>query len=135
VEFRNACRIRVLYGDTDAAGVVYYANYLRYFEAGRAEYMRGKGLPYRDLVDVRLHLPVIEAKVRYVASARYDDELEVHTAVSWQKGVRVCFAYRVVRAAEGTLLAEGETVHAFVDDTGRVTRAPSPYDAIGAAEG
>jgi acyl-CoA thioester hydrolase len=128
--YRKACTLRVLYGDTDAAGVVYYANYLRWFEAGRAEAMRGVGLPYADLVEMPVHLPVIEAKVKYFASARYDDTVAVHVAVPWQKGVRLCFAYRVVREGDGALLAEGETVHAFVDGAGKVVRAPAPYDRI-----
>ena len=133
MEFRKACTLRVLFGDTDAAGVVYYGNYLRWFEAGRAERMRAAGLPYRDLVGMGIHLPVIEAKARYAAPARYDDEVEVHVAVPWQKGVRIRFAYRVVRGDDGALLAEGETVHAFVDGNGRVVRPPAPYDAIGTA--
>lgn len=132
MELRKAVTLRVLYGDTDAAGVVYYANYLRWFEAGRAELLRAAGLPYSGLVERGIHLPVIEANVRYASSARYDDRVEVHAGVEWQRGVRIRFAYRVVRVGDGAFLAEGETTHAFVDGSGKVVRPPAPYDAIGA---
>ena len=74
--------IRVLYGDTDAAGVVYYANYLRYFEKGRTEYMRDLVLSYREIEDLGLLLPVIECYSRYKAPAAYDDLLTIETSLA-----------------------------------------------------
>ena len=74
-------RLRVIYGDTDQMGVVYYANYLRYFEAGRNEFIRAKGLRYRDFEErFGLRLPVAEAGVSYRQPARYDDLLRVDAA-------------------------------------------------------
>ncbi len=68
------CEIRVIYGDTDQMGVVYYANYLRWFEAGRTEFLRAKGLSYSDFeASEKLILPVAEAGVNYLQPARYDD--------------------------------------------------------------
>ena len=77
-----ATELRVIYGDTDQMGVVYYANYLRYFEAGRNEFIRAKGLRYRDFeATYSLRLPVTEASVRYQAPARYDDLLRLETSL------------------------------------------------------
>jgi len=115
--------IRVIYGDTDQMGVVYYANYLRYFEAGRNEYIRAKGLRYRDFeAQFRLMLPVVEASVSYRNPARYDDVVTVETSISEVRRASARFEYRILRGEE--LVATGHTVHACVDLDGRVTRMP-----------
>jgi acyl-CoA thioester hydrolase len=116
--------VRVLYADTDAGGVVYHANYLRWFETGRAELMRRMGMPYRELTERGIHLPVVEAGVRYHSPARYDDVLEVHAEVSGVKGASMVFDYRLTRE-DGKLLAEGRTRHAFTDPAGKIVRAPA----------
>jgi acyl-CoA thioester hydrolase len=115
--------IRVIYGDTDRMGVVYYANYLRYFEAGRTEFLRAKGLSYRDFEETaRLLLPVVEAGVAYRLPARYDDLLAVETSLTEARRASARFGYRVLR--DGDLLATGHTVHACVDLEGRIRRMP-----------
>jgi acyl-CoA thioester hydrolase len=115
--------VRVIYGDTDRMGVVYYANYLRYFEAGRTEFLRAKGLSYRDFEErSRLLLPVVEAGVTYQAPARYDDLLGIETSLAEVRRASARFAYRVER--EGAVLATGFTVHACVDLEGRIQRMP-----------
>ncbi len=115
--------VRVLYGDTDKMGIAYYANYLRWFEAGRNEFIRAKGMPYRDFEDrYRLVLPVVEAGVSYRAPARYDDLLVVETSLAEVRRASARFGYRVVR--DGEVLATGHTVHACVDLAGRVKRMP-----------
>jgi acyl-CoA thioester hydrolase len=125
--------IRVIYGDTDQMGVVYYANYLRYFEAARNEFIRSKGLRYRDFeAEHRLLLPVAEAHVAYKTPARYDDLLTVEIALAEARRASARFDYRVVRE-DGTLLATGHTVHACVDLEGRVRRLPAALLAALAA--
>ncbi len=118
--------VRVLVADTDAGGVVYYANYLRWFETGRAELMRRMGMAYRDLTDIGVHLPVVEAGVRYHSPARYDDIVKVHAGVTGFKGASIVFGYRLTRE-DGKLLAEGLTRHAFTDVAGKVVRAPAEF--------
>jgi acyl-CoA thioester hydrolase len=127
-------RIRVIYGDTDQMGVVYYANYLRFFEAGRNEFIRAKGLRYRDFEEAyRLRLPVAEATVRYQSPARYDDLLDLEVALAEVRRASARFDYRLLR--EGTLLATGHTVHACVDLEGRLQRLPPPLvERLGAGE-
>jgi acyl-CoA thioester hydrolase len=119
-----ATQLRVIYGDTDQMGVVYYANYLRYFEAGRNEFIRAKGMRYRDFEErYSLMLPVTEASVRYLAPARYDDLLSLETSLEEIRRASACFAYRLVRENQ-QLLATGRTVHACVDLEGKLRRLP-----------
>ncbi len=127
--------IRVIYGDTDQMGVAYYANYLRWFESGRNEFIRARGLTYREVEErFRLMLPVTEAHVAYQAPARYDDLVVVETSLAEVRRASARFAYRIVRG--GALLATGHTVHACVDLDGRVQRMPPELlQRLGPAEG
>lgn len=121
--------IRVIFGDTDMMGVVYYANYLRYFESARAAYWRGLGKSYQDLVDWDVALPVVEAHVGYKRPARYEDLLVVETRVSELRGASMRFAYVVRRGDE--LIADGETRHAVIGGDGRPKALPGALrDAI-----
>jgi len=106
-------KIRVRYQETDCMKVVYYANYLTYFEVGRVEYLRAQGLPMSD-VDQKVHLPVVEATVRYVRPARLDDLLDVRCWVSERKRASFRFAYEIVDEARQTI-ATGSTLHACWD--------------------
>jgi len=120
------CEIRVIYGDTDQMGVVYYANYLRWFEAGRTEFLRAKGLSYSEFeVREKLSLPVAEAGVNYLQPARYDDLVAVETRLAIARRASARFEYAVRRGAD--LLATGFTVHACVDGTGRIQRLPGEF--------
>lgn len=120
------CTLRVIYGDTDQMGVVYYANYLRWFEAGRAEFLRVKGVSYAAFErDRGLTLPVSEASVSYRSPARYDDLVIVETTLAEARRASARFTYRVVR--DGELLASGFTVHACVDREGRIRRLPADF--------
>jgi acyl-CoA thioester hydrolase len=115
---------RVLYGDTDQMGVVYYATYLRFFEGARNEWIRGLGIPYTQIEERGIMLPALEAAVRYLRPAKYDDLLEIEVKVSHTR-VKVRFDYVVRRAGEHEPLVLGHTVHACVSrDGGRPTRAP-----------
>ena len=118
---------RVLYGDTDAAGVVYYANYLRFFEKGRTEYMRDLVVTYHEIESLGLLLPVIECYSRYKAPAAYDDLLSIETSLAELKNISCRFNYRIYRNdcnKSKTFLAKGYTVHASVNREGRLTRLP-----------
>jgi len=122
--FIHRCTCRVLYGDTDAGGVVYYANYLRYFEQGRTELMREHVMPYSELEAQDIIMPVVECQARYKASARYDDLLVIETSVGLVKPVSCRFDYRVVRESDSKLLVQGYTVNAAVDRKGKLVRFP-----------
>jgi acyl-CoA thioester hydrolase len=117
-------RLRVIYGDTDQMGVVYYANYLRFFEFGRNEFFRAVGGCYRQMEREGLFLPVVEAHCEYKVSARYDDLLVVATSVTDVKRASLRFTYTLRREGEERVLATGYTVHACVSREGRPTRLP-----------
>ncbi|HYE94692.1 MAG TPA: thioesterase family protein [Rubricoccaceae bacterium] len=106
---------RVRYRECDPMGVAYHTHYLDYFEEARTEALRALGLPYKELEDGGVIMPVVEATVRYHASAYYDDLLEIETAFEEVPRVRVPIAYTVRRAGEGTPLATGRVVLCFVD--------------------
>ncbi len=120
---------RVRYAETDQMGIVYYANYLVWFEIGRVEVLRTLGLSYSELeTEHGCILPVVEATCRYRAPARYDDEILIETRPALLRGSVLKFAYRILRkeadGAEPTLLAEGETVHVVCDP--QLNRKPLP---------
>ena len=105
--------IRVRYKDTDTMSVVYYGNYLTYFEVARVEYLRERGLPMSE-VDRRIHMPVVEAFVRYLKPARLDDLLEATSRVSERKRASFTFSYEIHNEAK-ELVATGYTRHACWD--------------------
>jgi len=106
--------VRVRYAETDQMGVVYYANYLVWFEVGRCELLRSIGSSYRELEATGIMLPVIEAHCEYRSPARYDDELKVKVWGKLLSPARVEFRYEVSRPADGTINALGRTVHAAI---------------------
>jgi len=122
---RHKCR--VLYGDTDSGGVVYYANYLRYFEAGRTEFMRDLVSSYKELEDMGYILPVVECYARYKASAFYDDLLIIETSLVEVKKVSCRFHYRITREGEDKLLLTGYTVNAVTNRDGKLTKLPADF--------
>lgn len=105
---------RVPYADTDQMGVVYYANYLVFFERARNELMRENGYTYKRCEEEGWMLPVVHAEVDYKRSAKYDDLLEITCWVSKQKGVRVEISCEIRRKGEPELLVSGFTRHCFV---------------------
>jgi acyl-CoA thioester hydrolase len=116
--------VRVRYAETDKMGVVYYANYLVWFEVGRTDLLRESGWNYREMEKEGYALPVIEARCTYREPAKYDDELEVRTTGALLSPVRVQFTYEIVRAADAALLATGTTIHATINRAGRPCRLP-----------
>lgn len=117
--------LRVRYAETDKMGVVYYANYLIWFEVARADLLRSLGWSYREMESNGLSLPVIEAHCEYHRPARYDDEIEVRTEGRMMSPVRMEFQYQVVTRKDGVLAASGKTVHASLDASGRPCRLPA----------
>ena len=126
--------VRVRYAETDQMGVVYYANYLVWFEVGRVELLRALGFSYSVLeTEHECILPVVEATCRYRSSARYDDQILIETRPALLRGPVLKFAYRILRKAEEgadpTLLAEGETVHVVCDSQMNKKPLPAHYAA------
>ena len=125
-------RQRVRYAETDQMGIVYYANYLVWFEIGRVELLRSLGLAYSDMEkDHKLILPVVECNCRYRAPARYDDEIGIETRPALVRSSVLKFAYRILRVGldgdQHKLLAEGETIHVVCDENLKRMPLPEKY--------
>ena len=111
-------------------GVVYYANYLVWFEVGRTDLLLGAEWSYRDMETEGFALPVIEAHCVYHESAKYDDEIEIRTMGAAISPVRVQFTYEIIRSADNAPIATGTTVHATLDRNGRPCRLPERVRSI-----
>jgi acyl-CoA thioester hydrolase len=123
--------IRVRYAETDQMGVVYHANYLVWFEVGRVEFFRQLGFSYKDMEQQDgCHIAVVDARCRYKAPARYDDEVVVRTHLKNVRESLVQFGYELMRAIDGTLLAEGETTHVVIDAEMKKRAIPEKYMVI-----
>ena len=124
-------RIRVRYAETDQMGVVYYANFFIWFEVGRVELLRQLGFHYKQMeAEDDCHIPVVEANCRYKSPARYDDELLLETSILAMRRSVIKFGYRLLRPADGKLLAEGETTHVIVDRSMQKVPLPDKYMAV-----
>jgi len=120
--------VRVRYSETDKMGIVYYANYLIWFEIGRTEFCRVRGFSYRDMEENDdAFLVVAESYCRYKAPAFYDDELLIRTHITELRRRSLRFGYEIVRVSDGHVIAEGETGHVVTDATGHVRSFPEGY--------
>ena len=129
----RACevRLRVRYAETDQMGVVYHANYFVWFEVGRVEFLRHLGLSYREMEqNDQCFIAVVDARCRYKAPARYDDEVVVRTHLKNVRESLVHFGYELMRASDGVLLAEGETTHIVTDADMKVRAIPDKYMTV-----
>lgn len=114
--------IRVRYAETDQMGVVYHGNYAQYFEMGRVEWLRNKGVSYKSMEQNGIMLPVVSLNMNYKKPAVYDDELTVTTRLKYLGGVKIEFDYEITNSS-GELLTTASTVLVFVD---MKTKRPTP---------
>jgi len=122
---------RVSYADSDRMGVMYYARHFVLFERGRTEWLRSRGVRYRDWEDAKgILLPVVETECRYLAPIRYDDLIRIRTWVEELGGASVVFAYELTDAETGRALARGKTRHPFVGRDGRPVRVPADIRSL-----
>ena len=121
----NQTTYRVIYGDTDQMGVVYYANYFRWFEIGRNELLRSVGLPYSEIERQGVLLPVSEANCKYISSVCYDDEIVIETSLDTSVRSGLKLDYIIYRKADMQVAAKGHTLHACLGKDGRVIRPPA----------
>jgi len=120
--------LRVSYADTDQMGMVYYANYLVYFERGRTEWLRDNGSAYRALEDQGLYFPVIECSLKYHSPARYDDVICIKTSVGDVGPASVEFLYEI--SCDGRIIVTGKTKHPLVNKNFKPTRLPADLRAL-----
>jgi acyl-CoA thioester hydrolase len=114
----HQCPYRTLYADTDRSGVVYHANYLRYFEVGRTTLMRDAAYPYREIEESGFVYPIIQVGVDYFNSLRYDDLMVVHTRPGNLERVKLCFDYVITHGGTGEIVCRGFTRHCATNRAG-----------------
>ena len=125
---QHTSEIRVRYADTDQMKQVYYGKYFEYFEQGRSDLLRSLGLPYGELERIGFLLPVLEACARYRRPAQYDDLLRVRTTMAEFPGVRFQIDYTIMRENDDETIAEGHTIHSFINaGTRKPTRPPELF--------
>jgi acyl-CoA thioester hydrolase len=122
----EVARYRVIFGDCDPMRIVYYGNYFRLFEIGRAELFRRLGHPFTHYIAQGLYLGVIETTCRYRRPSRYDDELLISAGVVGLGRARVTIGYEI-RGVDGDVRVEGSTTHAVIDDEGKPQRIPQEF--------
>jgi acyl-CoA thioester hydrolase len=120
----NFTEVRVIYADTDAMGVVYHTNYIKWFELGRNEFMRQLGVPCTELGKLGLNLPLIKVSCDYLKFATYDQLLIIETSFDYIKKATVRFDSRIWNENKENLLVEGYTIHACTNNEGKIRRIP-----------
>lgn len=128
-EVHHEINTRIRYKDTDRMGVVYYGNYLTFFEMGRTELMRHMGIPNSALETRGYVLPVVDVAVTYKGNVGYDETITISTTISKASRVRIRFDYRVTDEG-GRLLVTGHTIHACLDSSMKPTRLPEDVLAL-----
>ena len=106
--------VRVRYSETDQMGVVYHGNYIPYFEIGRVEWLRNKGVSYKSLEESGIALPIVSMTVNYKKPARYDDLLTVKTTFKQYSSVKIEFDCEIW-SEENELLTTAQFILVFVD--------------------
>jgi acyl-CoA thioester hydrolase len=117
-------KLRVRYCETDSMGVAHHGSYVAWLEEARTEWMRARGMSYREVEEAGYFLQVVKMDLRYKSPARYDEELVVVVSEGERKRASITHRYEVRRAEDGTLLATGETTLACTDRQGQLRRLP-----------
>jgi acyl-CoA thioester hydrolase len=124
----NSLAIRVYYDDTDCGSVVYYANYLKYMEHGRTEYLRERGIELVEYQQQGVLFAVVEANIKYRASARYNDLLDVRSHIIEITSVSITFETSITNQ-HGRLCTTGVVRMACISDKGKARRIPEEIAA------
>lgn len=120
-------REKVRFVETDMMGVVHHANYFRWFEMGRVEYLRQAGISLIEMMDDDIVFPITHVDCQYRSSAKFDDIILIETTMTEVSPVKMVFTYKVIREVDGVLLATGSTQNVFTNKQGKIIRLPSTY--------
>ncbi len=120
----NRIEVKVYYEDTDCGGVVYYANYLRYFERARTEHLEKRSVSLADYQQKGIVFTVVNADIQYKAPAVYGDVLEVETSIEGIKSASFIVKYVIKRKADGAVLVTGSTRMACISNGMRPKMIP-----------
>jgi acyl-CoA thioester hydrolase len=120
----DSIEIRIYYQDTDCGGVVYYGNYLRYFEQGRTHWLEAQGLSVKSFMDEGTLFAVVHAELTYRSPARYGETLSVVTRLADMRAASFTFAHEIREKTSGRLVVEGSARLAAVDAKGKLVKLP-----------
>lgn len=126
----NIFKTRVIYADTDAMGIVYHMNYIRWFEIGRTELMRDIGIVYADMERDGYFLPVTQIYCHFLYPLKYDDVIRIRTCLVYLRHASMRFSYEIEDESGERIMAEGYSVHAFTNREGKIIRAPKNIEKI-----
>ena len=118
-------RIRAIYADTDAMGIVYHTNYIRWFEIGRNELFRDIGIPYTEVEAAGFCLPLTQVYCHYLRPTKYDDLVELETDIAYLRRASIKFSYLVRLTDQPLPVVTGYSVHACTDRNGQIVRIPT----------
>ena len=121
---KNLTKIRVIYADTDALGIVYHTNYIKWFEIGRGELLRELGIPYSQIENMGYYLPLTEVNCHYLYPARYDQIVLIETQIIFVTRASIKFRFLIWDEKQEKTLVEGESVHACLNKQGKIVRIP-----------
>ena len=121
---KNLTKIRVIYADTDALGIVYHTNYIKWFEIGRGELLRELGIPYSQIENMGYYLPLTEVNCHYLSPARYDQIVLIETQIIFVTRASIKFRFLIWDEKQEKTLVEGESVHACINKQGKIVRIP-----------
>jgi acyl-CoA thioester hydrolase len=128
--YQSETSVRVRYGETDQMGYVYYGFYAMYYEVARVEALRKLGVTYREIEHMGIIMPVLENKSKYIAPARYDEQLRIVTTIRQKPSVKITFEYEIFNE-QNILIHKGETTLVFVDrQTNRPCRPPKEMEDV-----
>ena len=120
--------LRVHFYDTDEMGVVHHANYIRWFETGRVEYLRSIGITLTEMMSDGILFPITEIRAKYIHAAKFDDDLELETTALEMNKVKMEFKYKIRRKSDGLILVKGYSQNVFTNAaTGKISRLPDKY--------
>lgn len=105
----------VRYAETDQMGIVHHSNYAIWYEAGRTDFLRRAGVSNSSIEAKGILLPLYEMNIKFIAPARFEDEVTVITSLKTLTCVRIKFSYQVYGTSNNKLMAKGETMHAWTD--------------------
>jgi acyl-CoA thioester hydrolase len=120
-------KIRVIYADTDAMGIVYHTNYIKWFEIGRNEMLRAIGLVYSKMESEHFNMPLSEAYCHYLYPAKFDDILNIETSIAYVRRASMRFNYTIWDEKNEKVHAEGYTIHACTTNKGKIVRFPADF--------
>ena len=121
---KTPVKIRAIYADTDAMGIVYHTNYIRWFEIGRTELFRDMGILYTEVEAAGFNLPLTQVYCHYLLPTKYDDLVHVETEIEYLKRASMKFTYLIRGERLQNRITEGYSIHACTDNNGKIVRIP-----------